>query len=142
MTEKIKFWQNKDFEVKFFATDPRDPEATEYQPIHGLHEVTPYGMMLFSLTGCTAQVILSYALHHGIDLEAVEFEASYERDYEEDCQNCETIDRYDEIILETIRLEGDLMPQEEQKLTQIAHQCPIHKMFTAGIPVEATLKTK
>ena len=66
MTEKMIIRQNKDWQVGFWATDPNDPESEEFQPVHGLHEITPYGMMLASLGSCTAQVVLSYAQHHQV----------------------------------------------------------------------------
>ena len=139
MTEKIHFWQNKDFQVQFQAADPRQPESGEMNPVQGLHEITPYGMMLFSLAGCTAQVVLSYASHHGIDLDAVEMELTYERDHQKDCENCEEIDRYREHITGDIRFNGDLDQEQRQKLLRISRQCPIEKMFAEGIPITIQL---
>lgn len=139
MTEKIHFWQNKDYQVQFQAADPRQPDSQEMNPVQGLHEITPYGMMLFSLAGCTAQVVLSYASHHGIDLDAVEIDLIYERDYQEDCENCEEIDRYQEHITGEISFSGDLDQDQRRKLLRISRQCPIEKMFTEGIPITIQL---
>ncbi|MBS3752302.1 MAG: OsmC family protein [Anaerolineales bacterium] len=137
MAERIIFRQNNQFEVEFLASDPRDPENGDVFKVEGLHEVTPYGMMLFSLASCTAQVILSYANHHQVSVQEVEFDLTYERVFEEDCENCQDIDRYQEQINESIRLIGDLSEREEEKLFQIAHQCPIQKMFQDGIEVKS-----
>jgi putative redox protein len=137
MAERIIFRQNNKFEVEFLASDPRDPESGDVYKVDGLHEVTPYGMMLFSLASCTAQVILSYANHHQVSVQEVEFDLTYERVFEEDCENCQDIDRYQEQINESIRLVGDLSEREEEKLFQIAHQCPIQKMFQDGIEIKS-----
>jgi len=139
MSERIVFKQNDQFQVEYYASDPRKPDDEEVQPVQGLHEVTPYGMMLFSLASCTAQVVLSYAEHHQISLRAVEFDISYERVFREDCDNCEAIDRYQEKIQEMVTFRGDFNQKQKEKLFRIAHQCPIHKMFEDGIDINSRL---
>lgn len=140
MAERIIFRQNREFEVEFLASDPRTPEDLTVSAVRGLHEVTPYGMMLFSLASCTAQVVMSYANHHNVPVKEVELDVTYRRIFAEDCENCQEIDRYDEVIEESIAFKGDLQTQEKQKLFRIAHQCPIQKMFEEGIKVDSTLK--
>lgn len=136
MTEKIIIRQNKRYAIEFWAVDPNQPESSDYERVSGLHEVTPYGMMLFSLAGCTAQVVLSYAAHHGISLEEVEIRAVYERSFVEDCVDCENINRYEEKITEEIAFFGELKEDEPAKLFKIAHQCPIEKMYKQGVPID------
>ena len=139
MSEKIIVRQKKNFEIGFWAVDPNDPESDEYQLVRGLHEVTPYGMMLISLAACTAQVVLSYAQHHGVPLDEVEFHLAYERVYMEDCDDCENINRYEEEINERLKFIGDINAAEKQKLFRIAHQCPIDKMYQRGIEINSEL---
>lgn len=139
MAERIIFRQNRKFEVEFLSSDPHNAEDLTVSAVQGLHEVTPYGMMLFSLASCTAQVVMSYANHHNMPVEEVELDLTYRRIFEEDCENCQEIDRYDELIKESIAFKGELPAQERQKLYRIAHQCPIHKMFEEGIEVSSTL---
>jgi putative redox protein len=127
--------------VEFLASDPRTPEDLGVSSVQGLHEVTPYGMMLFSLASCTAQVVMSYANHHDVPVEGVELDVTYQRIFEKDCENCQDIERYDEFIEESIAFEGDLPAEEKRKLFRIAHQCPVHKMFEAGIEINSALKT-
>ena len=141
MAERIVYQQNKDFQASFQASDPRAPEDLDVSPVQGLHEVTPYSMMLFSLASCTAQVVLSFAQHHQLALEEVQLDLIYRREFKEDCENCQAIDRYDEHIEETIAFSGDLTEDERRKLFHIAHQCPIEKMFKSGIEVESELKS-
>jgi uncharacterized OsmC-like protein len=139
MSEKVIVRQNKNYEIGFWAVDPNQPDSDDYQPVHGLHEVTPYGMMLVSLAACTAQVVLSYAEYHDVELDEVEFHVAYERVYREDCDDCENIDRYEEAINERIKFIGNLSDAEKQKLFKIAHQCPIDKMFRQGIQINSEL---
>lgn len=139
MSERIVFKQNDQFQVEYYASDPRQPDNDDVQPVQGLHEVTPYGMMLFSLSSCTAQVVLSYAEHHQIPLREVELDVSYERVFSEDCDHCEEIDRYQEKIREMITFRGEISQPQKEKLFRIAHQCPIQKMFEDGIEIDSTL---
>jgi len=136
LSEKIIVRQNKHFEVGFWAVNPQDPESENYQPVHGLHEITPYGMLLVSAATCTAQVVLSYAQNHAVPLEEVEFHMAYQRDYHEDCDHCEQTNRYDERIEEEIEFFGDLDEGQKDKLFRIAHQCPIVKMVQQGLEIQ------
>ena len=116
MTEKVIIRQNSRFETEFQATDPEVEGAGEFFDVSGLHELTPYGMLLSSLGGCTAIVVNTYANNHGIPLDAVEIRLEYRRNFKEDCINCETIDRYEDIIQEEIRFEGRLSEEQIEKL--------------------------
>jgi putative redox protein len=96
-------------------------------------------MMLISLAGCTAQVVLAYAHHHGLKLDQVEFRITYDRVYKEDCDNCESIDRYEEQVQERITFLGDLSEEEKQKLFQIARHCPIERILKQGVDIRSEL---
>ena len=135
MTERIQFFQDRSYQVEFQYGDPREPEVGELEPVHGLHEVTPYGMMLFSLASCTAQVVLGYSSHHHLDLEEVEIRLVYERDYQQDCEDCEEIDEFQERIRGKIEFRGQLSAEEKEKLLRISRQCPIEKIFEEGISI-------
>lgn len=138
MAETVVVRQNSEFETEFLAVDPQAPESIP-QPVTHLHSVTPYGMMLTSLGACTTLVLHTYAQNQGLALEMVEIRLQYRRVFIEDCEECETIDRYDEEILEEIALSGDLSEHEREKLFRIAHHCPIYKMYRDGITVRSTL---
>lgn len=141
MAERVVFRQDKSYHVEFLASDPRTPEDWEVSPVQGLHEVTPYGMMLFSLASCTTQVVLTYAKNHGVDLDEVEIDVIYQREFKEDCENCQGIERYEEHIEEQIVFSGDLSEGEREKLLYIAHQCPIQKMYEDGIEIKSELRS-
>lgn len=139
MSEKVIVRQTQDYQIEFQAVHPDQPDPGDFQSVHALHEITPYGMMLVSLATCTGQVVLSYANHHGLNLQEVELRVEYDRIYKDDCDNCQQIEQYVEIISEEIRFTGDLSQEERKKLFRIAHQCPIKKIFQDGIKIEAEL---
>jgi uncharacterized OsmC-like protein len=139
LSEKVIVRQNKNFEVDFWAVDPNQPDSEDYQPVHGLHEITPYGMMLVSIATCNAQVVLSYAGNHGYKLDEVEFHMRYERTYQEDCDNCDQISKYEEEIYKQVKFIGDLNKSDQQKLFKISHQCPIDRIFKQGIEIQTEL---
>jgi putative redox protein len=137
--ERVLVRQNSQFEIGFWASDSEHPESDELQPVVHIHELSPYGMLLASLGACTAIVLHSYAQHHEVDLREVELWLEYRRVFDEDCDNCELIERYEERIEEEIVLDGDLSPEDRTKLLRIAHQCPIYKMLGSGLEVHSQL---
>lgn len=139
MAERVTIRQKSNFETEFWAAAPDGEEGGHLHPVGGLHELTPYGMLLASLGGCTAIVLNTYASNHGLPLEQVELRLSYERRFDDDCENCERIQDYREVISEEIVLHGALDEKQRQKLYQVSKQCPIHKMLVSGAPVESRL---
>jgi len=139
MSEYLVVQQNNRFETEFRANDPRDPESSEIRPVVRIHELTPYSQLLGSLGACTAIVLNTYAQHHQLSLEKVELHLSYERVFQEDCENCEAIDHYEEQIDQKLTLTGNLTDSERQKLFQISQQCSIHKMLESGIAIKSQL---
>ena len=139
MGEKVTVRQNSDFGTLILAADPHDPESDHLQPVEGLHQLTPYGMLLAGLGSCTAIVVNTYAQHHHVQLDAVELRLEYGRMFKDDCEHCEEIDEYEERIEEEIVLTGNLTPQEKKRLFAVSKQCPIHKMLQNSIEVRSHL---
>jgi uncharacterized OsmC-like protein len=135
MTERVMVRQDSEFRIGFWSTDPNDPESDTLYPVQHLHDLTPYGMLLASLGSCTTIVLHTYAQHHGVALEEVEVELWYGRVFQEDCENCEQIERYEERIQEDVRLRGGFSSAEYDKLVRIAHQCSIYRMLESGTDI-------
>jgi uncharacterized OsmC-like protein len=104
-----------------------------------LHELTPYGMMLASLGICTAMVVNTFAQNHNYPLDEVRIKLQYERKFKEDCENCTGIDRYEEAVFEEIEFHGTLSEQQHSRLSQVAHLCPIYKMYKGGIEIHTEI---
>ena len=139
MAERIIVRQNSQFITEFLAPSPENLESADVQPVMHIHGLTPYGMMLAGLGSCTAIVLHTYAQHHKIDLQSVEIRLAYDRIFSEDCENCETIQKYEEQITEGILLEGHLTKDQKDKLLKIAHQCPIQKILESTTEVKSEL---
>jgi putative redox protein len=139
MAEHLIVRQNNKFEIEFRARDPHDPESDEIKPVTYIHALTPYTMLLASLGACTAIVLHTYAQNHDVNLQEVELHLHYERVFQDDCENCEEIERYEERITEELTLRGDLDESTRQKLFRIAHQCSVHKLMESGIEISSQL---
>ena len=135
MAEIVVVRQKSDFETEFLAadTDAPDVEARQLKPVHAIHELTPYGMLLAGLGSCTAILLHSYAHNHGVPLQEVELRVSYDRVFDEDCEHCEEIGEYTEQIDAEVALTGDLDDKERNKLFLISKHCPVHKILHDGI---------
>ena len=146
MGERVIVRQNSRFETEFRAApeeehvhDTHMAQESEPRTVMHIHELTPYGMLLASLGGCTAIILHTYAQNHGMALDEVELDLTYDRVFAQDCIDCEEIDRYTEQITQDLILRGDLDEKERAKLFRIAHQCPIDRMLQDGIKIESKL---
>jgi putative redox protein len=139
MSERVIFWQNSEFNVEYQYRDPGNPETDELPYVQGLHQVTPYGLMLFSLASCTAQVVLGYAGHHNVNLDSVRLDLSYEKNFQDDCDDCLEEKILPETITGTIDFIGKISSDEKQKLLNISKRCPIENILKEGIPIRIKL---
>jgi putative redox protein len=138
MSERVILRQKANFDTELLATDPHG-ESDEMQPVEHVLALSPYGMLLASLAGCTAVLLTTYAQNHNLPLEEVELRLKFDRTFDEDCENCESVDEYREIIAEEIIFSGNLTAAQRQKLLAISRHCPIHKMVHEGIEVRSQL---
>jgi len=139
MTERLILQQDNSFETTFLAADPHAPESEEFKPAENLYDLTPYGLFLAGLAGCTSVVLHTYAQNHGLDLREVELRLTYERVFEDDCENCEDTEHYTEQIDEEILLFGELDERDREKLFLVSKQCPLYKIVEDGIKVNSML---
>ena len=138
MGERVTVRQDSNFQTEFLAADPHDPDEGPLEPVDSVYGLTPYGMLLAGLGSCTGIVLHTYAQHHGVPLEGVELRVSYDRVFAEDCEDCESIDAYEEVIELGIALIGEeLTKTDRTKLMTVSKHCPIHKMLAYGITVRA-----
>jgi putative redox protein len=136
MTERVIVRQNNRFETEFLSIDPHQQESAEFKSVEHIHQLTPHGLLLASLGGCTAILLHTYAQNHGLNLREVELRLTYSESFKE---NPEEIDRYLEQIEEEILLPSELAENERNKLLMIAKQCSIHTMIEEGIHIESRL---
>lgn len=143
MAEIVVVRQNSRLETDFLAADTEAADAAERElhPVHAMHEMSPYGLLLVSLGACTAILLHSYARNHNVKLEEVEMRLTYGRVFATDCKECEEKDKYSEGIEAEVGFVGDLPPAERNKLFLIAQHCPVHKILHNGIRTEFRLKS-
>jgi uncharacterized OsmC-like protein len=135
MPEKVIVRQKSNFEIQFRAMNPEAHDSDELHTIESIYELTPYTMLLASLGACTTIVLHTYAQNHGIALDVVEAIVEYRRDFKEDCEKCEEIERYEEHINESVSFEGNLSKDEREKLQKISQRCSIHKILEEGLKI-------
>lgn len=136
MAEKVVVRQGRDYVTEYQA-NTGDETSSALRVVHDLSGLTPYGMILAGLGGCTALVVNKYAEYHGLPVAAVVLTLEYQRSFPADCERCEQAGAFEERIRLAVALEGDLSPHQKEKLFRIALQCPLHKMFHGGIPIDA-----
>jgi uncharacterized OsmC-like protein len=136
MTERVIVRQNNRFDTEFLSIDPHLPESVEIKSAEHIHQLTPHGLLLAGLGGCTAILLHAYAQSHVLILREVELRLTYDEAFKE---NTEEIDRYLEQIEEEIILPAELNKSERNKLFTIAKQCSIHRMVEEGIYMDSKL---
>lgn len=137
MSEKIILHKNNKFEVSIWA---QDEESGEMKSVGSTLALNAYRLLLAGLGSCTTDILLVYAMNHGVDLKEVQVELDYERDYKKDCEDCEKAKEYTEYITMELRFLGKLTVEEKQRLFQISRHCPIHKMLKSGVEVRSEMK--
>jgi putative redox protein len=139
MAEKVIIRMKSNFKAEIWAPDPGDPESDEIRLVDNIDGLTPYGMLMASLGSCTALLLHTYARHHRLKLDEVEFIIQYRRVFAKDMEQYDLITKFSEYIEQEIMLTGELTPGERDRLFVIADRCPVNRMLNQGIDVKSTL---
>ena len=135
MAERVVVYQDKSFRTDFRAADPNDEDTSKVEPVMHLHNLTPYGMLLASLAVCTTIVVNTYAGNHGIPLRGITVDATYDRVFVDDCEDCDIDNQYEQVIREHVDFEGDLDESQLKRLHQVVKACSVRKVLENGIRV-------
>ncbi len=98
---------------------------------------SPYDLLLMALGACTSMTLRMYATKKQLPLESIEVRLRHERIHAEDCAECDDREGRVERITRSIYLDGELSPEQKQRLLEIADRCPIHRTL-GGQPVIVT----
>ncbi len=92
----------------------------------------PYDLLLGALGACKVMTVQMYARRKKWPLESVEVGLSTHKAYASDCRDCDSDPNAKvDIIQCQISFEGDLTPDQRQRLTEISERCPVHRTLTS-----------
>jgi len=97
---------------------------------------SPYDLLMAALGACMSMTIGLYARTRKWPLESVVVRLTHSRVYAKDCLDCVVrddtlLDRIDTAV----QLSGALTPEQERKLMEVAHKCPVHRTLKSQIDI-------
>jgi putative redox protein len=101
---------------------------------------TPYDYLLSSLGACTGMTLQMYAKRKSWPLENVMVFLKHGKIHAEDSKEKEGKKNMIDHISVSIQLEGNISPEQKEKLLEIAHKCPVHKTLHSEIRIDTELK--
>lgn len=102
----------------------------------------PYEHLLAGLGACTAMTLRMYATRKGLAIKHISVELRHERNYQQDCQQCENKSQGIEAIVRDISYVGELDTEQEARFLAIADKCPVHKTLHNNVKVVSRLRTQ
>jgi putative redox protein len=118
---------------RVLADEPVDGGGNDAGP-------NPYELLLSALGACTAMTVRLYAQRKGWPLDGVEVALKHERIHAEDCADCETKVGWLDHIEKEIVVAGDLTPEQQGRLGEIAHRCPVNQTLLQEVKITQTLR--
>ena len=100
---------------------------------------TPYEFLSIALGSCTAMTLNMYARHKNLPVESVTVETRHNKIHAQDCVDCKTkagkVDQFDR----SIKIEGDLLPEQRERMLEIADRCPVHRTLHKEVKIVSRL---
>ena len=96
----------------------------------------PYTLLLSALGGCISMTTMLYARRKGWPVERITVRLREQRVHVKDCVECEqNLEGFVHRIERAVKIEGDLTDEQQARLQEIAHKCPVHKTLTSKIVI-------
>ena len=97
----------------------------------------PYVLILAALGSCISMTTTLYARRKNWPLEKVTVHLRHERIHVRDCAECTRTEAegYVHRIERAVSFTGPLTEEQQTRLQEIAHKCPVHKTLTSEIVI-------
>jgi uncharacterized OsmC-like protein/pimeloyl-ACP methyl ester carboxylesterase len=99
---------------------------------------TPYDLLLASLGACTGITLRMYADRKGWSLDRIGVSLDHQKVHPTDCEDCEDDDVRLDQVERSIELQGDLSPEQRERLMEIADRCPVHRTLEVGMRINTS----
>ncbi|WP_448006255.1 bifunctional alpha/beta hydrolase/OsmC family protein [Agromyces bauzanensis] len=113
--------------------------ADEPAPVGSDSGPSPCEYLLAALGACTSMTLRMYANRKNWPVGRIDVTLTHSRVHARDCAECETRTGQVDHIDRSIRIEGELSPEQREALLKIADRCPVHRTLRGGVEVAATL---
>jgi putative redox protein len=96
----------------------------------------PYTLLLAALGSCISMSTMLYAKRKEWPLERVSVRLRQERIHSADCAECtHSTEGFVHRIERAVTFEGNLTEEQQTRLQEIAHRCPVHRTLTSEIVI-------
>lgn len=92
----------------------------------------PYDYLLAALGACTSMTLRMYAERKGLPLRKVTVTLAHEK---VEVEGRGRIDR----ITRRIAVDGELTPEQRERLLEIANRCPVHRTLSGDLDIASSL---
>lgn len=93
----------------------------------------PYTLLLAALGSCISMTVNLYARRKQWPVETVTVRLRQNRMHAKDCQECDDKEGFIHRIERSVTVTGALSDEQQARLQEIAHKCPVHKTLTSKI---------
>lgn len=91
----------------------------------------PFDFLMAGLGACTSMTLRMYAERKGLPLRNIRVELAHAKvEVDGVARDC---------IHRNIRLDGDLSPEQRQRLLEIANKCPVHRALSQSFQLDCAL---
>lgn len=100
---------------------------------------TPYDYLLSALGACTVITMQMYAKRKGWEVDQISVNLSHNKEYENDCENCDDKGALIDRIYRKIEITSKLDANQIKKLMIISDKCPVHKTLSSTTKISTEL---
>jgi uncharacterized OsmC-like protein/pimeloyl-ACP methyl ester carboxylesterase len=122
-----------DGRFELLADEPRSLGGSDLGP-------TPYHYLAAALGACTSMTLRMYARRKSIALTGVRVDVGHGKSHAEDAGEAGAKGRKVDVFERAILIEGDLSPEERQRLLEIADLCPVHKTLESHVVIRTRME--